>query len=115
MLAWGGLSLVFLVSVCVGLSDREDWLELNDRGMKTSLPGVKSVSGQAEDKAPAPVARPHVGPHVSPHVGPDVDPDAMVEPRRPNFPILPKPPTKVRPKYYVVFINFSQNQLKNQH
>ena len=81
-----------VVYVCVGLSDKEDWLELNDREMKTILPDVKSILGPAAGKAPAPVAGPHVGPALVPEVGPD----AVVEPKGPNIPILAKPPTKVR-------------------
>lgn len=99
--------------MCVGLSDREDWLDLNDRELKTILPVVKSLFGQAAGKAPAPVAGPHVqpalGPAVGPEgVGPDTGPgaglDVVMEPRGPNIPILAKPPIKVR----VIFISLFQ-------
>ncbi|XP_008297215.1 endoplasmic reticulum mannosyl-oligosaccharide 1,2-alpha-mannosidase [Stegastes partitus] len=70
-----------------GLSDREDWLEVNDRDMKAVPPGVKpALDPAAGDQPPAPAA----GPHLEPAVHPDV----VVEPKGPNVPILPKPPTK---------------------
>ncbi|XP_069017550.1 endoplasmic reticulum mannosyl-oligosaccharide 1,2-alpha-mannosidase [Embiotoca jacksoni] len=70
-----------------GLSDREDWLELDDRDLKAVPPGVKPVLGPAAaGKPPAPV--------VGPHLGPAVGPDSVAEPRGPNVPILAKPPTK---------------------
>ncbi|XP_051267984.1 endoplasmic reticulum mannosyl-oligosaccharide 1,2-alpha-mannosidase isoform X1 [Dicentrarchus labrax] len=98
LLIFGLLSYPSITEQWRGLSDREDWLELNDREVKTILPDVKSVLGQAADKAPAPVAGPHVepalGPALRPDVGPDVVPDSVVEPREPNIPILAKPPTK---------------------
>lgn len=77
------------------MSDREDWLELNDKELKTILPGVKSLLDGAADKAPAPVAGPHVEPALVPDAGPGVGLDAVVEPRGPDIPILAKPPTKV--------------------
>lgn len=73
--------------MCAGLSDREDWLELNDREVKAVPPGAKPVLGPVADKAPAPV--------VGPDVGPAVGPDSVVEPKPPNILILAKPPTKV--------------------
>ncbi|CAI5666389.1 endoplasmic reticulum mannosyl-oligosaccharide 1,2-alpha-mannosidase [Oreochromis niloticus] len=69
-----------------GLSDQEDWLELNDRELKAIPPGVKPVLGQAAGKAPAPVAGPHLRPAVVP--------EAAGEARGPNIPILVKPPIK---------------------
>lgn len=97
--------------MCVGLSDRDDWLELNDRELEPIPLGVKSVLDQAAGKAPAPVAGPHVGPAVGPGAGPDAGPavgpaagpDAVVEPRGPNVPILAKPPTKVRVVFSYLF------------
>ncbi|XP_070706993.1 endoplasmic reticulum mannosyl-oligosaccharide 1,2-alpha-mannosidase [Pempheris klunzingeri] len=98
LLIFGLLSYPSITEQWRGLSDREDWLELNDRELKAIPLGVKSVLGQAEGKAPAPVAGPHVGPPVGPDAGPGVGPgassDAAVEPRGPNVPILAKPPTK---------------------
>lgn len=67
--------------VCVELTNKEDWLKLNNRG-------VKSDQGQAADRTPAPVAQPQMGGAVG----------ADEEPGRQNIPILPKPPTKVRLK-----------------
>lgn len=91
-------SLISCVFVCVlGLSDREDWLELNDRGVKTILPADKPV--HPVDKDPAPVAQPHVDP--------DLGPDALVQPKNPNIPILPKPPIKVRHKCLFLIIHRS--------
>lgn len=72
---------------CVGLSDQEDWLELNDRELKAIPPGVKPVLGQAAGKAPDPVG--------GPHLQLTVVPDAAGEARGPNIPILVKPPVKV--------------------
>ncbi|KAG8010865.1 Endoplasmic reticulum mannosyl-oligosaccharide 1 [Nibea albiflora] len=66
LLIFGLLSYPGLTEQWRGLSDREDWLDLNDRELKTILPVVKSVFGQAAGKAPAPVA----GPHVQPALGP---------------------------------------------
>lgn len=77
---------------CLGLSDQEDWLELNDRELKAIPPGLKPVLGQAAGKAPAPVAGPHLRPAVVP--------EAAGEARGPNIPILVKPPIKVT----VVFV-----------
>ncbi|XP_035523851.1 endoplasmic reticulum mannosyl-oligosaccharide 1,2-alpha-mannosidase [Morone saxatilis] len=98
LLIFGLLSYPSITEQWRGLSDREDWLELNDREVKTILPDVKSVLGQAAGKAPAPVAGPHVepalGPALRPDVGPDAAPDSVVEPREPNILILAKPPTK---------------------
>lgn len=92
------MTLLFHVFVCVlGLSDREDWLELNDRGVKTILPADKPV--HPVDKDPAPVAQPHVDP--------DVGPDTLVQTKNPNIPILPKPPIKVRYKYLFLIIHCS--------
>lgn len=90
------MTLLFHVFVSLlGLSDREDWLELNDRGVKTILPADKPV--HPVDKDPAPVAQPHVDP--------DVGPDALVQPKNPNIPILPKPPIKVRHEYLFLIIH----------
>lgn len=75
------------------LTNKEDWLKLNNRG-------VKSDWGQAADRTPAPVAQPQMGGAVG----------ADEEPGRPNIPILPKPPTKVRLKY--VLFMFIQVKLK---
>ena len=110
--------------VCLGSSDREDWLELNDRDLKPVPPGAKPVLGPAAGKTPAPVAGPHLGPAVVPDavvpdavvpdavvpdavvldaVVPDaLGPDAVAELKGPNMPILAKPPIKVR----VVFVFF---------
>lgn len=82
----------FLVHcLCVGLSDKEDWLGLNDRELKAIPPGVKPVLDLAPGKAPAPVPGPHVGPAAGSHAVADT----VLEPRGPNIPILAKPPTKV--------------------
>ncbi|XP_068588533.1 endoplasmic reticulum mannosyl-oligosaccharide 1,2-alpha-mannosidase [Cebidichthys violaceus] len=90
LLIFGLLSFPSLTEQWRGGSDREDWLELNDRDVKDLPPGVKSILDQAEGKALPPVA----GPHVLPAVDPDVGAGAVVEPRGPNIPILPKPPIK---------------------
>ncbi|GLD75378.1 endoplasmic reticulum mannosyl-oligosaccharide 1,2-alpha-mannosidase-like protein, partial [Lates japonicus] len=86
LLIFGLLSYPSITEQWGGLSDKEDWLELNDREVNAVPPGVKPVLGPAAGKAPVPVAGPHVGPAVGP--------DAVEEPRGPNVPILPKPPTK---------------------
>ncbi|XP_041816193.1 endoplasmic reticulum mannosyl-oligosaccharide 1,2-alpha-mannosidase isoform X1 [Chelmon rostratus] len=94
LLIFGLLSYPSITEQWRGLSDREDWLELNDKELKTILPGVKSLLDGAADKAPAPVAGPHVEPALVPDAGPGVGLDAVVEPRGPDIPILAKPPTK---------------------
>lgn len=73
--------------VSVGLSDKDDWLELNDRGLDLVPPGLKPALRPAEGKAPAPV--------VGPHLDPAESLQDLLEPRGPNIPVLPKPPTKV--------------------
>lgn len=94
---WSQTFVLFIL--CSGWSDREDLLELNDRDV-TDLPrGVKSILDDAAGKAPPPAA----GPHVRPAVEPDAAAGAVVEPKGPNVPILPKPPIKVRAVF--VFIN----------
>lgn len=93
--------------MCLGLSDREDWLELNDRDVKDIPPEVKSVLDQAEAKVPPPVA----GPDMGPAVDPDAGADAVVGPRAPNVPILAKPPIKVRVVFVLIYftsINISE-------
>ncbi|XP_038550327.1 endoplasmic reticulum mannosyl-oligosaccharide 1,2-alpha-mannosidase-like isoform X1 [Micropterus salmoides] len=82
LLIFGLLSYPSITEQWRGLSDREDWLELNDRELKTIPPAVKSILEQAAGKAQVPVA------------GPAVGPDALVEPRGPNVAILAKPPIK---------------------
>ncbi|KAG7240821.1 hypothetical protein INR49_023395 [Caranx melampygus] len=86
LLIFGLLSYPSMAKQWGGLSDREDWLEVNDREVKAIPPGAKPVLGPVADKAPAPV--------VGPDVGPAVGPDSVVEPKRPNILILAKPPTK---------------------
>lgn len=88
--------------MCVGLSDREDWLEVNDREVKAVPPGAKPVLGPVADKAPAPV--------VGPDVGPAVGPDSVVELIQPNIPILAKPPTKVRCVFACSYFNAASQQ-----
>ncbi|XP_032396263.1 endoplasmic reticulum mannosyl-oligosaccharide 1,2-alpha-mannosidase isoform X2 [Etheostoma spectabile] len=90
LLIFGLLSYPSMTVQWRGLSDREDWLELNDREVKDIPPEVKSVSDQAEAKAPPPVA----GPHMGPAVDPDAGADAVVGPKAPNVPILAKPRIK---------------------
>ncbi|XP_030598628.1 endoplasmic reticulum mannosyl-oligosaccharide 1,2-alpha-mannosidase [Archocentrus centrarchus] len=86
LLILGLLSYTSITEQWRGLSDREDWLDLDDRELKAIPPGVKPVLGLAAGKVPAPVA----GPHLQPAVGPD----AVPEPKGPNIPILAKPPKK---------------------
>ncbi|KAK9532843.1 hypothetical protein VZT92_010208 [Zoarces viviparus] len=90
LLIFGLLSYPGITEQWRGGSDREDWLELNDRDVKDLPPGVKSILDQAEGKALPPVAEPH----VLPAVDPDAVTGAVVEPRGPNVPIMPKPPIK---------------------
>ncbi|XP_031711634.1 endoplasmic reticulum mannosyl-oligosaccharide 1,2-alpha-mannosidase [Anarrhichthys ocellatus] len=90
LLIFGLLSYPSITEQWRGGSDREDWLELNDRDVKDLPPGVKSILVQAEGKALPPVAEPH----VLPAVDPDAVAGAVVEPRGPNVPIMPKPPIK---------------------
>ncbi|XP_060916975.1 endoplasmic reticulum mannosyl-oligosaccharide 1,2-alpha-mannosidase isoform X2 [Labrus mixtus] len=134
LLIFGLLSYPSLSEQWRGLSDRDDWLELNDRELEAVLPAVRPVLGQHVGKAPVPVVGPHVGPAVGPDAGPVIRPDtgpvirpdagpvirpdagpvirpdagpvfrpdagpvirpdAVVEPRGPIVPILPKPPIK---------------------
>ncbi|XP_034752387.1 endoplasmic reticulum mannosyl-oligosaccharide 1,2-alpha-mannosidase isoform X2 [Etheostoma cragini] len=90
LLIFGLLSYPSMTEQWRGLSDRGDWLELNDREVKDIPPEVKAASDQAEAKAPPPVA----GPHMGPAVDPDAGADAVVGPRAPNVPILAKPRIK---------------------
>ncbi|KAF6719435.1 Endoplasmic reticulum mannosyl-oligosaccharide 1,2-alpha-mannosidase [Oryzias melastigma] len=62
-----------------GWSDKEDWLELNDRGFKVE-------PSPAAGRAPAPV--------VQPHLGVALDPVVLEKPKEPHIPVLAKPPTK---------------------
>ncbi len=101
--------------MCEGFSDGEDWLELNNRELKTIRPGLKSELGQAAGKAPAPVAGPHVGPALGPDAVPSAGLDAVDAARGPNFPILAKPPTKVGPVFVFIFRNLRQHQLKSKN
>ncbi|XP_040053804.1 endoplasmic reticulum mannosyl-oligosaccharide 1,2-alpha-mannosidase [Gasterosteus aculeatus] len=90
LLIFGLLTYPSVTQQWRGWSDREDLLELNDRDV-TDLPrGVKSILDDAAGKAPPPAA----GPHVRPAVEPDAAAGAVVEPKGPNVPILPKPPIK---------------------
>ncbi|CAG5867209.1 endoplasmic reticulum mannosyl-oligosaccharide 1,2-alpha-mannosidase isoform 1-T2 [Menidia menidia] len=82
LLILGLLSYPSITDQWQGLSDKEEWLELNDRGLK---PVLNTAGG----KAPAPV----VGPHLEQAQGPD----AIAEPRVPEFPVLAKPPIKRKP------------------
>lgn len=70
------------VSVRVGWSDKEEWLELNDRGFKAEL-------SPAPGRAPAPVVQPHLGDAAA-------DPVALAKPKEPHVPVLAKLPAKVR-------------------
>lgn len=74
--------------MCVssGLSDREDWLKVNDRDVE-KIP--------AADK-PARPADKDLDPIAEPHVDPGAGPDALAAPKNPNVAIIPKPPGKVR-------------------
>lgn len=84
----------FLSFFLLGLSDREEWLELDGRRVKTVIPGGKALSGQAAEKAPPPVA------------GPDVGSDTVKDTRRENIPVMPKPPIKVRlARFLFVLVN----------
>ncbi|XP_054896499.1 endoplasmic reticulum mannosyl-oligosaccharide 1,2-alpha-mannosidase [Poeciliopsis prolifica] len=65
-----------------GLSNKEDWLELGDRGLV--LPGLNPVLRPVEGR----------GPVAGPHAEPAEDP---MEPREPNIPVLARPPTKRKP------------------
>uniref|UniRef100_UPI0037E9AB3E endoplasmic reticulum mannosyl-oligosaccharide 1,2-alpha-mannosidase n=1 Tax=Semicossyphus pulcher TaxID=241346 RepID=UPI0037E9AB3E len=104
LMIFGLVSYPSLTEQWRGLSDGDNWLELNDREVKAVFPGVKPVLGQ--DAGLAAVAGPHVGPAVGreavqgaappahPDPGPGAGPDAVIEPKGPNVPILPKPPVK---------------------
>lgn len=81
---------VWILSL-VGFSDREGWLQVNDRGVRTIIPGGKSLSDQASEKDPPPMVRPDVGA------------DTVEETRDQNVPMMPKPPIKVR---LACFFNF---------
>ncbi|KAM6902437.1 endoplasmic reticulum mannosyl-oligosaccharide 1,2-alpha-mannosidase [Xenentodon cancila] len=81
----GLLSYPSLTEQWRGVSDKEDWLELNDRQLNAGPPGLKPVLNPAAGKAPASV------------VGPAVGPVPVAEPKEPNIPILAQPPTKRKP------------------
>lgn len=79
------VSLPFSLSFSrLGLSDKEEWLELDGGRVKTIIPGGKADLGQDAEKAPPPVA------------GPDVGTDTVEDTRKENIPVMPKPPIKVR-------------------
>ncbi|XP_026195471.1 endoplasmic reticulum mannosyl-oligosaccharide 1,2-alpha-mannosidase [Anabas testudineus] len=86
LLIFGLLSYPSITEQWRGLSDREDWLALNDRELKATPPGVKPVLDPGTGKVPAPVP--------GPAVGPDAGAGPVLEPRGPNIPILAKPPNK---------------------
>lgn len=102
-----------MMLLCAGLSDRDDWLELNEREVK---PGLAQTVG----KAPPPVAGPNVGaavgpavgpalgPALGPDVGPGVVPDAVEEPRGPNIPALVKPLMKVTFFFFLNYISLEK-------
>lgn len=95
------LSEVWILSLSfslIGLSDREGWLEVNDRGVRTIIPGGKSLSDQAAEKDPPPMVRPDVGA------------DTVEETRGQNIPMMPKPPIKV--DLHVFFILFWSTALE---
>lgn len=86
------LSLPFSLSFSpLGFSDREEWPEVDGRGVQAIIPGGKALSGQAAEKAPPPVA------------GPDVGADTVEDTRRENIPMMPKPPIKVRLARFFLF------------
>ncbi|CAK6965113.1 endoplasmic reticulum mannosyl-oligosaccharide 1%2C2-alpha-mannosidase isoform X1 [Scomber scombrus] len=99
LLIFGLLSYPSIAEQWRGISDREEWLELNDRGLNAAPPGAKPELGPDAGKTPAPVAGPHLGPAVVPDVAvPDaLGPDAVEELKGPNIPILAKPPIKKKP------------------
>lgn len=76
------------VCVCVssGLSEREDWLKVNERDAENGIP--------AADK-PARPADKDLDPIAEPHVDPGAGPDALA-PKNPSVAVVPKPPVKVR-------------------
>ncbi|XP_034402867.1 endoplasmic reticulum mannosyl-oligosaccharide 1,2-alpha-mannosidase isoform X1 [Cyclopterus lumpus] len=120
LLIFGLLSYPSITEQWRGWSDRDDWLELNDRDVKDLPLDVQAILDQAAGKALPPVAGPHVVPAVDPDAGAVVEPDggagavvkpdvgagavvepdvgagAVVVPRGPNVPIFPKPPTKIK-------------------
>lgn len=77
----------------LGLSDREEWIQLDGRRVKTIIPG------QAAEEAPPPV------------VGPDVSALTVEETRRENIPVMPKPPIKVRLASFFFFRSTTPNVL----
>ncbi|KAM8827655.1 endoplasmic reticulum mannosyl-oligosaccharide 1,2-alpha-mannosidase isoform 2-T2 [Spinachia spinachia] len=90
LLIFGLLTYPSVTEQWRGWSDREHLLELNDRDV-TDLPrGVKPLADVVAGKAPPPAA----GPYVRQAVERDVGGGAVVEPRGPNAPIMPKPPIK---------------------
>ncbi|KAM3874595.1 LOW QUALITY PROTEIN: endoplasmic reticulum mannosyl-oligosaccharide 1,2-alpha-mannosidase [Diretmus argenteus] len=93
LLVFGLFSYPSLTEQWRGLSDREDWLELDDKELKAMPQGVQPVVGPAVGKVPVDAA----GPEVRPAVGPGLIPDIIAEPERPRVPFLPKPPIKKRP------------------
>eukprot|EP00066_Takifugu_rubripes_P013484 XP_011602750.1 PREDICTED: endoplasmic reticulum mannosyl-oligosaccharide 1,2-alpha-mannosidase [Takifugu rubripes] len=82
LLIFGLFSFPSITEQWRGFSDREGWLEVNDRGVRTIIPGGKSLSDQAAEKDPPPMVRPDVGS------------DTVEETRDQNIPMMPKPPIK---------------------
>lgn len=84
MLPFMSLSLPFsLSSSRLGLSDRDEWPELDVRRVKTIIPGGKALSAPAPENVPPPGA------------GPDAGADTVEDTRSENVPVMPKPPIKV--------------------
>ncbi|XP_034402869.1 endoplasmic reticulum mannosyl-oligosaccharide 1,2-alpha-mannosidase isoform X3 [Cyclopterus lumpus] len=80
LLIFGLLSYPSITEQWRGWSDRDDWLELNDRDVKDLPLDVQAILDQAAGAV----------------VEPDVGAGAVVVPRGPNVPIFPKPPTKIK-------------------
>ncbi|KAM4634018.1 endoplasmic reticulum mannosyl-oligosaccharide 1,2-alpha-mannosidase [Polymixia lowei] len=92
ILIFGLLSYPSLTEQWRGFSEKEDWLELDDRKLKAMPQGVMPVPRPAVGKAPGHAA----GPDLEPAEGPGLIPGVIPEPQRAKAPTLPKPPIKKR-------------------
>ncbi|XP_075993874.1 endoplasmic reticulum mannosyl-oligosaccharide 1,2-alpha-mannosidase [Genypterus blacodes] len=98
LLIFSLLSYPSLAQQWRGLSDKEDWLEVDDRSLRPLPHRADAMMGPEAVKAPLPVVLPNGGmvpvPVAGPDPGPAVGPDAKAEPVAPKAPVLAKPAIK---------------------
>lgn len=82
MLIFGLFSFPSITEQWRGLSDKEEWLAVDDRRGKTIIPGGNALSGRDAEKVPPPVA------------GPDIGANSVEDRKIENIPVMPKPPIK---------------------